>query len=171
MRAGRWCVWVAVTVGVSPASVFAQERPASEPPVHDVLSANPFLLISEWFNAEWEHGLTRTGTAGARVSKVDIGDPDVTYFSVRGFWRYYPDGAFEGFFFGFDAGITGLDESGDTRTVLGAGFELGYNWLLGDRRNFYVSLGAGADRLFAGDLGDASAVIPTVRLVNIGIGF
>ncbi len=171
MRSVRWWVVIALTAGLLPGSATAQKAAAPAAPVHDVLSANPFLLIAEWFNAEWEHGLTSTSTLGVRVSRIDLGDPDATYFSVRGFWRYYPNGAFEQFFFGFDGGVTGLDDAGDTSTVLGAGFELGYNWLLGARRNFYVSLGAGADRLFAGDLGDASAVIPTVRLINIGIGF
>jgi len=171
MRRGRWWVVLALLVGLVPGHAAGQVEREPAAPVHDVLSANPFLLISEWFNAEWEHGLTTTSTAGVRVSRLDLGDPDVTYTSIRGFWRYYPDGAFEAFFFGFDGGVTSFDESGGSHTVLGAGFELGYNWLLGDRRSFYVSLGAGADRLFAGDLGDASAVIPTVRLINIGIGF
>jgi hypothetical protein len=171
MRAGRSWVVVALLAGLAPAHAAGQEGTGSAAPVHDVLSANPFLLIAEWFNAEWEHGLTPTSTAGVRVSRVDFGDPDATYTSARGFWRYYPDGAFEKFFFGFDGGVTSFDESGDTQTVLGVGFELGYDWLLGARRKFYVSLGAGADRLFAGDLGDASAVIPTVRLINIGVGF
>jgi hypothetical protein len=171
MRLGRWWVVIALGAGLVPGRAAAQAEAGAAVPVRNVLSANPFLLISKWFNAEWEHGLSPTSTAGVRVSRVDIGDPDVTYFSGRAFWRYYPNGAFEKFFFGFDGGVTSLDDAGDTSTVLGAGFELGYNWMLGARRNFYVSLGAGADRLFAGDLGDASAVIPTVRLVNIGIGF
>jgi hypothetical protein len=144
----------------------------------NVLSANPFLLIATWFNAEYERVISATSTVGVRLSTVSIGfgdsiddDDDADYYSGRGFWRYYPNGAPAGFFFGFDAGVTGLDESGESHTVLGAGFELGYNWLLGARRNFYISLGAGADRLFGGDIGDASAVIPTVRIVNIGVAF
>jgi hypothetical protein len=99
------------------------------------------------------------------------GDDDANYYSGRGFWRYYPNGAYAGFYFGLDLGVTGLEENDDSHTVVGAGFELGYNWLLGRRRNFYISLGAGADRLFGGDLGGASAVIPTIRIVNIGIAF
>jgi hypothetical protein len=143
-----------------------------------VLSANPFLLIATWFNAEYERVISATSTVGVRLSTFSIGvddgidgDDDADYYSGRAFWRYYPNGAPAGFYFGFDAGVTGLDESGESHTVLGAGFELGYNWLLGSRRNFYISLGAGADRLFGGDIGDASAVIPTVRIVNIGFAF
>ncbi len=108
---------------------------------------------------------------GLRFSRIGFGGADARYFSGRGFWRYYPTRAFEGFFFGLDGGVTGYSDEGDDATVLGAGFELGYGWLLGAKRNFYVSLDAGADRLFGGDLGGASAVIPTLRLVNVGIAF
>jgi hypothetical protein len=171
MRSGLRWVAVALVVAASPVRVSAQSQAGETKPLQDVISANPFLLIAEWFNAEWEHRRSSTTTLGVRVSRFDTDDSDVTYFSIRGFWRYYPDGAFEKFFFGFDGGVTSLDDSGDTSTVFGAGFELGYNWLMGARRTFYVSLGAGADRLFGGDLHDASAVIPTLRLVNVGIRF
>jgi hypothetical protein len=63
------------------------------------------------------------------------------------------------------------DDTGDSGTVFGAGFELGYNWLLGAKKQLYVSLGAGADRLFGADLEDVSVVIPTVRIINVGIAF
>jgi hypothetical protein len=143
----------------------------------NVISANPFLLIAAWFNAEYERSVTGNSTVGARVSTLTIGlddsvdDDNADYYSGRVFWRYYPTRAFTGFYFGLDLGFTGLEETGDSHTVAGAGFELGYNWLLGARRNFYLSLGIGADRLFGGDLGDASAVIPTVRIINVGFAF
>jgi hypothetical protein len=163
---------------LAPAQTRAQDAARTPPELRNVISANPFLLIATWFNAEYERVVSGTATVGVRLSSVSIGDDegvdgndDADYYSARGFWRYYPNGAYGGFFFGVDAGVTGLKESGDSHTVLGAGFELGYNWLLGARRNFYISLGAGADRLFGGNLGDASAVIPTVRIVNIGFAF
>lgn len=165
----------ALLVVMSPGRASAQEAP---PTLRNVVSANPFLLIAAWFNAEYERVVSGTSTVGVRVSTLNIGiddgvngDDEADYFSGRGFWRYYPNGANRGFFFGLDAGITGLKETGDSHTVFGAGFELGFNWLLGTRRNFYISLGVGADRLFGGDLGGASAVIPTVRIVNIGFAF
>jgi hypothetical protein len=175
---GRFIILLlAILSTAAPRAVQAQDE-MSRAAGRNVLSANPFLLIATWFNAEYERVISATSTVGVRLSTVSIGvddeldgDNDADYFNGRAFWRYYPSGAPAGFFFGFDAGVTGLDESGESRTVLGAGFELGYNWLLGSRRNFYISLGAGADRLFGGDLGHASAVIPTVRIVNIGIAF
>lgn len=176
---GTFAVLVlAILSAAAPGALQAQDD-ISQAAGRNVVSANPFLLIATWFNAEYERVISTTSTVGVRLSTVSIGvddgdidgDNDADYFSGRAFWRYYPSGAPGGFFFGFDAGVTGLDESGESHTVMGAGFELGYNWLLGTRRNFYISLGAGADRLFGGDLGDASAVIPTVRIVNIGIAF
>jgi hypothetical protein len=166
----RWVV-ITLAVAMTPLRATAQGQAGGAKPLQDVVSANPFLLIAEWFNAEWEHQSSEATTMGVRFSRYDSGDPDVTYTSVRAFWRYYPDGAFQKFFFGFDGGVTSLGDSGDTSTVMGAGFEMGYDWLLGARRTFYVSLGAGADRLFGGDLHDASAYLPTLRLVNIGIRF
>jgi len=164
---------------LAPGPLAAQVEQADPSPAHlNVISANPFLLIAAWFNAEYEHAVSATSTLGARVSTLSIGidadlegDDDADYFSGRVFWRYYPKVAFEGFYFGLDAGVTGLDETGDAHTVMGGGFELGYSWLLGSRKGFYLSLGVGADRLFGGDLGDASAVIPTVRIINVGVAF
>jgi hypothetical protein len=158
-------------------SPVAAQADAPAPANQNVISANPFLLIAAWFNAEYERAVTATSTVGARVSTLSIGiddpegDNDAEYSSGRVFWRYYPKVAFEGLYFGLDAGVTSLDDGDETHTVLGGGFELGYNWLLGRRKGFYLSLGAGADRPFGGDLGDASAVIPTVRIINVGVAF
>ncbi len=169
MHSGASWAVLALSLMLVPGRVAGQTESAPPRDKVDVLSANPFLLIAEWFNVEWEHRFSPTGTVGARVSRVDI-DNDA-YFSGRAFWRYYPDGAFDGFYFGLDGGVTDLKDNGTHYTAMGLGFELGYDWLLGSQRTFYVSLGAGADRLFAGDLGGASAVMPTVRLVNIGLRF
>jgi hypothetical protein len=177
MRGTFAVLLLAIMSATAPSALHAQDD-VSRAAGRNVVSANPFLLIATWFNAVYERVVSATSTVGVRLSTFSIGvevgidgDDDADYFNGRAFWRYYPNGAPDGFFFGFDAGVTGLDESGDSHTVMGAGFELGYNWLLGSRRNFYISLGAGADRLFGGDLGDASAVIPTIRIVNIGIAF
>ena len=73
---------------------------------------------------------------------------------------------------GLDAGITSFkSETVADQTLFAAGFELGYNWLLGTRQKLYLSLGVGADRLFVSELGDAAVVIPTVRILNIGLAF
>jgi hypothetical protein len=142
---------------------------------NNVVSANPFLLIAEWFNGEFEHKISAGGTLGVRGSTIKLDDDvgDVRYLNARGFYRYYPRAAFEGFYFGLDGGITSLDEqdTNETHMVFAGGFELGYNWLLGARKKLYLSLGAGADRLFGSDLEGVTLVIPTVRIVQIGIAF
>lgn len=165
---------IVLAVPAFPHTARAQES-APPPPVEydNVVSANPFLLVASWFNAEYEHRAGATATVGLRGSIVDFNDDDLTaYYSGRVFIRYYPTTAFKGFFAGLDAGVTGIHESGSrSDAAIGVGFELGYNWLLGSRRKFYLSLGAGADRLFRVDLSDASSVLPTVRIINVGIGF
>ena len=151
--------------------VCAPFRAASQEIQHkNVISANPFLLLAEWFNGEFEHKMSTESTMGLRASTIKI--DDVRYLNARAFYRYYPSGALNKFYLGIDAGVTTVDDVNDeSHAVGGAGFELGYNWLLGARRKLYVSLGAGADRLFGSDLEDFTVVIPTVRVLNVGIAF
>ena len=139
-------------------------------PHKNVISANPFLLIAEWFNGEFERTIGLESTVGVRASTIKIDDG--RYLNARAFYRYYPSGALNKFYLGIDAGITTVDDlENESHTVGGAGFELGYNWLLGSRKKLYLSLGAGADRLFGSGLEDFTVVIPTVRVLNVGIAF
>jgi hypothetical protein len=175
MRIGKLAILFSLLIAIGPVQAGAQTEDL--PALRNVISANPFLLIATWFNAEYERVATSSSSIGIRLSTLSLDvddsltDEEADYYSGRAFWRYYPSGAPGKFFFGLSAGVTSLEETGEAHTVFGGGFELGYNWLLGRRRNFYVSLGAGADRLFGGDLGGASAVIPTVRIINIGFSF
>jgi len=59
----------------------------------------------------------------------------------------------------------------DSDVFVGLGFEIGYTWLFGADRHFALSLGAGATRLFGGDVEGASLTIPTLRLFNVGVAF
>jgi len=167
MRTRSLAIGMVLSVLLVPAAAAGQTE-VSAP--RNVVSANPFLLIATWFNAEYERQSGTTTSFGVRASTLEL-DDDVRYSSGRAFLRYYPNGALRQFFVGLDFGVTAVSDVGDDFTALAAGFELGYNWLLGARQNLYVSLGMGMDRLFASDLGDASAAIPTVRLVNIGFTF
>jgi hypothetical protein len=91
--------------------------------------------------------------------------------------RYYPQGAaLKGFFLGGRTGVYHVAHDDDRidddqATFFGAGFELGYTWLMGRQQRIGVSLGAGANRLFGADLDGASLTLPTVRLVHVGIAF
>lgn len=160
-----------LSLALCPLRVQAQEG-VREPVPHDhVISANPLILLAGWFNAEYERKLMETLTVGIAGGWLDLDEDD--YTSVNGFLRFYPQGAaFTGFYLGGRAGVHNVDSGeNDSNTALGIGVDIGYSWLLGPSRAFYVGLGIGATRLFSGDLGDASATIPSIRLINVGISF
>jgi hypothetical protein len=164
-------VGVLLAAVAAPPCAFAQ-APGTRLPVanNQVVSTNPFLLMFEYGNVEYERKHTESGTFGGSLSFRGGGSVD--YTNVQGFYRYYPqNAALTGFYLGGRGGVHRLTGRRDSAHVFGAGFEIGYSWLFGAERHFAVSLGAGATRLFGGDLEGASVVIPTLRLVNIGWSF
>ena len=160
-------------LGLFPYAGAAQQQGTKEPVPHNqVLSANPFLLLFEWANVEYERKISPTGTVGMAGSWISLDEGNEDYLSLNAFYRYYPQAAvLTGFSFGGKAGIYRVSDNNEDAMAFGLGFDLGYSWLLGANRNFYIGLGIGATRLFGGDLEDSSATIPTVRLLNIGWGF
>lgn len=159
----------AVVLFLLPAAGEAQER-ALDPsqPYMQVISANPFGLLLEFFNAEFERVATRSSTAGIGGSTFTrSGD---RYVNLDAFWRFYPSGVpLDGWAFGGKLGLTRIPEEG---TFFGFGFDVNHNWLLGAHDNFYVGIGFGLKRLVgAASVDDAPAVIPTIRLVNVGFAF
>jgi len=155
---------------VIPGNLAAQAQETAPPrPAHQqVISANPFGLLFELFNAEYERVVTGSSTAGAGGSTFSSeGD---TYLNADLFWRYYPEGRpLEGWMFGTKAGITSVPDSG---TFFGAGFDANRSWLLGANDNFYVGTGFGLKRLFgASDETFDVRFVPTIRIVNIGFAF
>jgi Protein of unknown function (DUF3575) len=84
--------------------------------------------------------------------------------------RYYPRAAMDGFYLGGRAGVYHVSAI-DSANFYGAGFELGYNWLLGRHDSVVIGMGAGVTRLFGGTLAGASLAVPTLRLVNVGFTF
>jgi hypothetical protein len=154
-----------------PSTVRAQ-APGTRLPVANkqVVSANPFLLMARWANVEYERKASENFTFGGSVSGVSLSG--ASYRNLEGFYRYYPQGAsLTGFYLGARGGTLRVSADGDAAQVFGLGFELGYGWLFGSERNFAVSLGAGATRIFGGDLDGHSLYVPTLRLVNIGWSF
>jgi hypothetical protein len=164
------CVFV-VAVMFVPSVVAAQSSvPGTRVPVANkqVVSANPFLLMAEYANVEFERKHTETRTFG--VSASSFGFHGADYRNFQAFYRYYPQGAsLTGFYVGGRTGVHRVSVDEISGSAFGLGFELGYGWLFGAKRNFAVSVGAGATRLWGEDGG--SAVIPTVRLVNVGWSF
>jgi hypothetical protein len=162
----------------------------SSPPTHAaelnrkfVISTNPILDMFTWYNAEFEIAMGSNSTIGVSGTYLTFGDEDdfdeETYMAVTFFYRYYPTSSFEGFYFGGRMGYnhvkaqTNIDGSDESGSFLAAGIDVGYSWLLGDTKKFYVSLGVGAVRLFGEDLEDVDVAmtLPTIRLINVGIAF
>jgi len=141
-------------------------------PHTNVISANPFLLLWEWANAEYEHKVSPSGTVGVGGSWISSDGGDEDYIGINGFYRYYPQGTpFIGFYVGARGGFHQISDDNGESHAFGLGFDIGYSWLLGAERKFYIGLGIGATRLFGGDLEDNWVPVPSLRLVNIGIAF
>lgn len=156
----------AFTLAAAPPPASAQSAPAQ---TNQVISANPFLTIGTYYNLEFERRHTASTTIG--VSGSTFGFDEANYRNVQAFYRYYPAGdSLSGFYVGGKAGAHRVSVDEAAATFAGVGFDLGYTWLLGTKRHFAVSLGAGATRLFGGDLRGVSLTVPNLR-ANIGWSF
>ena len=145
-----------------------------------VVSTNPILDMFAWYNGEVEFAVAPTSTMGAAGTYMSFGDEDdsdeETYANASIFWRYYPREAFGGFYVGARGGyyrVTADTDVGDEEegNFFGFGIDVGYSWILGENERMYVSLGAGAVRLFGGDLEDVTLTLPTIRIINVGLAF
>lgn len=158
----------AVILAVSAAPVEAQ----SDVPHRNVISANPFGLLLELFNGEYERVVSESATAGVGGSYFTASD--IEYVNADAFFRFYPQGRpLDGWAFGAKAGVTSIDNAG---TYFGFGFDVNHSWLLGRNENFYVGVGFGLKRLVGVSeedeaIDDLLVFIPTIRIVNIGIAF
>jgi hypothetical protein len=135
-----------------------------------VVSANPFGLLIDLFNAEVERTVSETATAG-------IGGSTYTrsgnrYLNADLFARYYVSGtAFEGWNLGVKVGLTSIsgDDVSGSETAFGYGFDINRSWLVGATEQLYISTGFGLKRIIAGD--KFVEYVPTFRIVNIGWRF
>ncbi len=172
VRTSSWILLAAaMLMAVLPGAARAQGT-STVPPHDDVISANPFLLLFEWFNVEWEHRVADNRTIG--VSGTHFSASDVNYTTGSLLLRVYPqERAPGGFFLGAKAGVHHVAEddsffSPDEEVAFGFGLDVGYTWMFGSEQDFVLSLGAGVTRLFT-DVGDA--FLPSIRLVNVGWAF
>lgn len=149
---------------------------AQEPVPHkNVISANPFGLLLEFFNAEYERAVGESSTIGIGGSTFSTEDDellgDERYINADVFYRFYPSGRpLDGWAFGAKVGVTDVTDAG---TYAGFGFDVNRSWLLGKRDNFYVGIGFGLKRLIGVDDVDNVDLefIPTFRIINVGIAF
>jgi hypothetical protein len=171
-----WVVAVVILIlGLSGLPLTAQQREEFQP--RNVISANPFGLLLEVFNAEYERVISPTSTIGFGGSTIKH-ETDVRthrYVNLDMFWRFYPGEsrtrtykAPVGWAFGAKMGITAVNSA----TYLGYGFDLNRSFVLGPNDNFYVGLGFGLKRLIGAPHDELGlSLIPTIRLVNVGFVF
>jgi hypothetical protein len=159
-----------IVLALAANTAYAQEGTRT-PVVHkQVISANPFLLMFKWFNMEYERKINESNTWGLSSSFFSLGD-DEDYANAQLNYRFYPQNAsLTGFYLGARGGYHHVDEGRNDGQFFGLGFDLGYNWLFGATRRVSFGLGAGASRLFGGELEDAALTVPTLR-VNVGFAF
>jgi hypothetical protein len=172
------CLGLLLTAGAT--TTHAQELPVRS----TVISANPFGLLLDFFNAEFERAIAPTATVGIGGSTyeaeydywdgIGYSEENARYVNADIFWRYYPSGqAFEGWNLGIKAGVTSIRGSGpDTEdgTYFGYGFDANRSWLLGPTDRLYIGIGFGLKRLIGAEE-EFMKYIPTFRIVNVGFTF
>lgn len=152
--------------GLAAVAALAAAQPA-QAQHQQAISANPFGLLLEIFNGEYERVVAGASTAGFGGSYFTQDDLD--YLNADVFYRYYPQGdPLDGWAFGGKVGLTNVDGG----SYFGYGFDVNRSWLLGESNNFYVGVGIGLKKLVGTDEeDDLVAYIPTFRIVNIGFAF
>ena len=150
-----------LAVSAAPAAAQSQEY-------RNVISANPFGLLFELFNGEYERVVSESATAGVGGSMFNDED-DVDYVNADAFYRFYPNGRpLDGWAFGAKVGVTKTDAG----SFFGYGFDANRSWLMGKNNNFYVGIGFGLKRLVGvEDEDNVIDYVPTLRIINVGFAF
>ena len=177
-----------VAMALVVASSRAQAQDGVPPGGKQVLSLNPIAVVFGVYGVEYERALSATSSAtlGASATYLPIGD--FYYTSIEAKARYYFDNkAIVGFYGGITAGFTRVgadvddlctgfaassDCGNESASAIGAGVEIGYQWLTGKEKKYTVALAGGAKKLFflGSDLDGAQAALPTIRF-NFGYRF
>jgi hypothetical protein len=175
---GGVCLALLLTAGAGAAE-------AQDVEYRNVISVNPFGLLLDFFNVEYERAIAPTQTAGFGGSTITSsyeewtgGDVYATrtarYLNADVFWRYHPSGIpFEGWNLGIKAGITSISSDApgeDGGTYFGYGFDANRSWLLGPTNRLYLSTGFGLKRILGADE-EFLKYVPTFRVINVGFTF
>jgi hypothetical protein len=160
------------------------DQAAALSPVHrNLIAANPFLLLAEWLNVEYERVVRSDLGLGAQVEFLNLNDGYDDYTVIGGLLRYYPqERAPRGFFGGVHLSYVGIEETSYDYDCFAPceplnregrypalGLEIGYNWLLGSTENFYLSAGGGLHRVLGSDMGEE--FLPIIRVAAVGWAF
>lgn len=162
----------AVVIFIAATALPLVAQPVSSPPEppapvrpRQVVSANPFGLAIDLFNVEYERRVGRSVSAGVGGSFFS---DDEDYLNADVFVRYYPGARpLAGFAFGIKAGMTNVDDG----AYFGVGFDINWSWTLGKGDHFYLGTGFGLKRLFGTGDADLLQVLPTFRILNVGVAF
>jgi hypothetical protein len=162
----------AVLILALPATTLAQQEPPELPPTghNQVLSSNLLGVVAKWFNVEYERQGGPAASFGVSASSFFHGvGEDGSMRRANAFLRFYPQrGALSGIFIGLRGGALWNRPYANENSAVTAGVEIGKTHLLGPKKNIAISTGFGLDRVwFEG----GSAVIPNIRLFNLGIAF
>ena len=190
----RYTLSLAVVISAlcsAPARAQTAAPPTSSTP-SQTISLNPFGLLLEWYNLEFERKVSSGVTIGASAANLHDEFWDFDLLA-----RFYPQGeALSGFYLGARGGVVGLEVTRyqfqspppstppgrgipayptvtrETRVIPAFGLEVGYNWLLGTKKNVAIGLGFGLSRLLDDPDGEYyMPVVPHWRVVNVGIAF
>ena len=181
----------AVVLLASASPAFAQDTGTKVPVEHrNTLSTSPIADMLGFINGEYQRKITEGSTMGVSAGTLEADDD--RYSNVMLFGRYYPQGAaLTGFFVGGRVGMHRISydtydypntppppgmpfvepiitRKSETRPAIG--LDVGYEWLLGARRNVLIGVGAGAMRLIGTSDDDFLVAFPTGRL-NVGFAF
>jgi hypothetical protein len=163
----------------------AQDSPRRR---QNLVTFNPFLAAFGWYSAEFERALNDQFSAGVSGSYLELGEDgedQTTYGGGDVFLRMFPEmGAPGGLWFGGNLGFRSITDQftegfltdeiiEESYTWFAAGFSIGFTYLFGVRDNYVLSVGAGVTKVFgdANEDSDLSTTLPTIRLVNLGLGF
>ena len=192
MNSSSFVVSLAILIfGLSGLPLAAQQREEFQP--RNVISANPFLILVDRFNAEYERVISPTTTIGFGGStfKDEIyQDPPIIgtdeygypiydwdtepryethqYVNFDVFWRFYPGSNRTRTYnapVGWAFGAKMGITAVDGGTYFGYGFDLNRSFVLGPDDNFYVGLGFGLKRLLGAPQDEAGEPTLGVSLI------
>lgn len=173
----RKAVWTVVLGALLAAPVALRAQEADIAPRAQI-SISPILALAEVINGEAEYVFSNelSGVFGLGYFTLGDGADEVRYLATDLKLRFYPNATpLEGFSFSGILGRTSLtdvstDESGSAFSV---GVDLGWSWLFGDTKRWFLGVGLGAKRYFGEETVGTSSIeafLPTGRL-NFGIAF
>lgn len=180
----------AIILVATASPAFGQDTGTKVPVEHrNTLSTSPIADLLGFVNGEYQRKITEGSAMGVSAGTLEADDD--RYSNVMLFGRYYPQGAaLTGFFVGGRIGMHRISydryeypttpppgmgfvtptvrRTSETRPAIG--LDVGYEWLLGAKRNVLIGVGAGGMRIIGTGDDDFLVAFPTGRL-NVGFAF